>query len=163
MQNPEIVYRFEALSSDSQAVREMVSATGFFRPDEVDIAVELVEERLGKGESSGYFFVFAEVAGNVAGYVCYGPVPCTIGSFDLYWIAVDPRWQGRGIGQALMVAAESEIRTAGGRHIYIDTSGRPQYEPTRAFYKRCDYEVAVTLRDFYNVGDDKVLWRKVIN
>ena len=158
----DIVFRFEAKPSDAQAVREIIATTGFFRQDEIEIAVELVDERLSKGDASGYHFVFAENDGEVAGYACYGPIPCTIGSFDLYWIAVDPKFQRHGLGQTLMQAAESAIRDSGGRHIYIDTSGRPQYEPTRSFYKRCGYEIATTLDDFYETGDDKVVWRKIL-
>ena len=50
---------------DRDNVRRIVSATGFFRPDEIDVAVELVDTRFEKGDASGYFFVFAEVADEV--------------------------------------------------------------------------------------------------
>ena len=35
----------------------------------------------------------------VVGYACYGPIACTVASYDLYWIAVDPQFQRHGIGQ----------------------------------------------------------------
>src|SRR5688572_14535998 len=95
--------------SDRDAVRRIVKATGFFRSDEVEVAVELVDEALTKGEASGYYFVFAEMEGSVAGYACYGPIACTLGSYDLYWIAVDPNWQGHGLGQALVRETERQI------------------------------------------------------
>ncbi len=161
MTRTEPSFRLLAAPSDRDAIRRIVEATGFFRPVEVDVAVELVDERLVKGEASGYEFVFAEVDGSVAGYTCYGPIACTLGSYDLYWIAVAPNWQGRGLGQALLRETERLIRQRAGRHIYIETSGRAQYAPTRAFYKRCGYEVAAVLPDFYDHDDDKVIWRKV--
>ena len=153
-------FRHGVTSSDREEVRRIVAATGFFRPDEVEVAVELVDERLAKGEASGYHFIFAEIEGSVAGYACYGPIACTRGSYDLYWIAVEPDWQGRGLGQALLRETERQIRQRAGRHIYIETSGRPQYAPTRAFYKRCDYQAVAVLPDFYDHHDDKVIWRK---
>ncbi|MEO8495963.1 MAG: GNAT family N-acetyltransferase [Planctomycetota bacterium] len=153
--------RSQVTPSDRDAVRRIVEATGFFRPDEVDVAVELVDEALAKGEeTSGYYFIFAELDGSVAGYACYGPIACTLGSYDLFWIAVDPSWQGRGLGQVLLREAERQILQRGGRHIYIETSGRPQYTPTRAFYERCGYEVAAVLAEYYDRDDDKVIWRK---
>jgi ribosomal protein S18 acetylase RimI-like enzyme len=152
--------RGQVAPADRDAVRRIVEATGFFRPDEVDVAVELVDEALAKGAASGYHFIFAETAGVVAGYACYGPIACTLGSYDLYWIAVDPNRQGQGLGQLLLREAERQIAQSGGRHIYIETSGRPQYTPTRAFYQRCGYEVAAVLAEFYDRGDDKVIWRK---
>jgi ribosomal protein S18 acetylase RimI-like enzyme len=155
-----IELRFEVRPSDAGCVRRIVANTDYFREDEVGVAVELVDERLHKGEASGYDFVFAESNGDVVGYACYGPIPCTISSFDLYWIAVEPGFQNRGVGQLLMQAAEAAIRDSGGRQIFIDTSGRPKYAPTRAFYQRCGYEIAATLADFYAEGDDKVILRK---
>ncbi len=158
--HPASVLRHSVTSTDRDAVRRIVTATGFFRPDEVDIAVELVDERLSKGERSGYEFVFAEVDDGVAGYACYGPIGCTIGSFDLYWIAVDPAQQGRGLGRLLIAEVERRIAAAGGRTVYAETSGRRDYEPTRTFYQRCGYHVASVLPDFYDIGDDKVTFSK---
>lgn len=147
---------------DRKAVQRIVAATDFFRPDEIDVATELVDERLAKGKSSGYEFVFVEIAGVVAGYVCYGPIPCTLGSFDLYWIAVDPKWQRCGLGQRLIFETERKIKGWNGRHVYIETSGIPKYASTRAFYERCGYSVVAEMPDFYAVGDSKVVWRKVV-
>src|SRR5688572_27065775 len=87
---PPYKLRHEITSEDRDAVRRIVEGTGFFRADEVDIAVELVDERLARGAASGYHFVFAELGEVLAGYVCYGPTACTESSYDLYWIAVDP-------------------------------------------------------------------------
>ncbi|MCA9057109.1 MAG: GNAT family N-acetyltransferase, partial [Planctomycetaceae bacterium] len=157
-----IQLRQVARPEDRNAVREIVTATGFFRPDEIDVAVELVDERLNRGDASGYWFLFAELQDQVVGYACYGPIACTLGSYDLYWIAVDPDQQGRNIGRQLLKAAEDAIRADGGRHIYIETSGKPQYTPTRRFYERCGYQLVSTLPEFYDSDDDKVIWRKVL-
>ena len=70
-------------------------STGVFSPGEIQIAVELADERLAKGEASGYYFVFAEEDGQVRGYACYGPIALTVGSYDLYWIAVAKSTRGR--------------------------------------------------------------------
>jgi GNAT superfamily N-acetyltransferase len=148
---------------DRDAVRSIVVRTGFFRPDEVDVAVELVEERLARGQASGYHFVFAELNGGVVGYACYGPIACTAVSFDLYWIAVDPCSQRHGIGRRLMAAVESRIAAAGGERIYIDTSGRPQYAPSRAFYERNGFRCEAQLADFYGPGDDRMIYDKVLD
>ena len=155
--------RFDVMPEDRETVRRIVHDTGFFRPDEVDVAVELVDERLLKGDASGYHFVFAELSGQVAGYTCFGPIACTLGSFDLYWIAVDPRYQGHGIGRKLILESERQIREQNGRLVYIETSGRPQYSSTRIFYERCGYEVVAVMPEFYDVDDEKVVWAKTLN
>jgi GNAT superfamily N-acetyltransferase len=143
-------------------VRRIVESTGFFYPAECDVAVELVEERLAKGEASGYYFVFAELDGRPAAYACYGPIACTVGSFDLFWIAVDQEHQRVGLGRRVLEESERLIRAAGGRRVYIETSNRAQYQPTRTFYERCGYHCEAVLKEFYGAGDDKVVYVKAL-
>jgi D-alanine-D-alanine ligase len=143
---------------DMENVLRLVDSTGVFSAVEHQIAVELVEERLKDGAESGYHFVFAELDGRVVGYACYGAIPLTAGSFDLYWIAVDKTLHGRKIGRLLLEETERRIREAGGRQVYIETSNRPHYAPTRGFYLRCGYREAAILENFYAPGDDKVIY-----
>lgn len=151
-------FRFEVESADLTRVRSIVAATEFFTPAEVDIAVELVEERLAKGKVSGYEFILADSNSALAGYVCYGEIPCTVGSFDIYWIVVAPECQGAGLGRKLMQLTEDQVRRLHGQRIYIDTSGREQYQATRGFYARSGYMPACELPDFYGPGDSKVIY-----
>lgn len=156
-----ITYREELRPGDPEAVGRLVRATGFFSEEEAGIAVELVEEGLAKGgEASGYFFLFAEEEGRLLGYTCFGPIPGSVHSCDLYWIAVDPNGQGKGLGKRLMAASERLMAGRGGRRVYADTSSRPQYEPTRAFYLGCGYVQEAFLADFYAPGDGKVIFVK---
>lgn len=154
--------RSELLPTDRETVRALVRRTGFFHPAEIDVAVELVDERLARGEASGYWFVFAELAGEVVGYACYGPIACTASSFDMYWLAVDPRIQRQGLGRRIVAEAERLIQSMGGTRVYLDTSGREQYRTTRAFYEAAGYQCAARLADFYATGDDKVIYAKML-
>ena len=153
-------FRYDVTPSDPAALRALVKSTGVFSRVEEDVAVELVEERLAKGRASGYHFVFAEQDGRMYGYACYGPIALTIGSYDLYWIAVDRSTQGQGLGRLLLDKVEELVRQEGGRRIYIETSTRPPYTPTRAFYVRCGYPLAAVLEDFYAPGDGKAIYGK---
>jgi GNAT superfamily N-acetyltransferase len=152
--------RDEPAAGDCAAVRALTSGTGFFSDDEVAVAVELVEARLAQGLASGYRFFFADGDGRLEGYVCYGPIALTKASFDLYWIAVRPDAQRTGLGRRLMEAAEAEARALGATTMYVETSSRPQYEPTRAFYRRIGYRSAAELPDFYGPGDGQVIFAK---
>ena len=157
-----LLLREEVKEEDCQAVREIVTSTGFFYEDEIDIAVELEEERLEKGLDSGYYFLFAEDKNKVVGYTCFGPVPCTKFSYDLYWIAVHNDYRCKGIGKKLLYDSEEKIKKIGGKRIYIETSNRQQYECTRAFYLNCNYKVDAILKDFYDDNDDKVIYVKAL-
>ena len=148
--------------SDVCAVREIIAATGFFSDEEITIAGELVEEALVKGAAAGYHFIFAESAGTLIGYCCFGPIPLTRESYDIYWVAVMPGCQGSGLGRRLMEVAEDTIRDFGGRRAYADTSSRDQYLPTRNFYEALGYHQEASLPDFYAPGDGKVVYCKVL-
>jgi GNAT superfamily N-acetyltransferase len=157
---PPLGLRDEPMDGDRAAVRALTAATGFFSADEVAVAVELVEVHLAQGPASGYRFLFADGDDGLDGYVCYGPIALTRSSFDLYWIAVRPDAQRTGLGRRLMEAAESRARELGATTMYVETSSRPQYEPTRAFYRRLGYRPAAELPDFYGPGDGQVIFAK---
>jgi ribosomal protein S18 acetylase RimI-like enzyme len=149
-------------ASDVQDVKRIVRATKFFSESEVEMAGELVETYLVEGKKSGYRFLFLEEGVRVVGYACYGEIPCTKSRFDLYWIAVDPEWQGKGYGRKLLERVEEDIEKLGGQKIFIETSSRRQYIPTRQFYKDRGYDEEARLKDFYSWGDDKVTFSKTL-
>ena len=130
-----ITFRTEIRPADCAVIRSLVESTAVFNAVELDCAVELAEERLEEGPASGYNFVFAEFNGRVVGYACYGPIALTVGSYDLYWIAVDKSVQGQGLGKKIMDRVGEIIRGEGGRNIYIETSTKPHYLATRMFYE----------------------------
>lgn len=160
---PGLTLRTDVRPDDLNAIRRIVESTGFFHPHEVDVAVELVDERLHRGDASEYWFLFAERDGRVLGYTCYGPIACTLASYDLYWIAVDAAERGQGLGRDLLRLTEGAIADRGGQRVYAETSGRAMYEPTRVFYERCGYEREAVQKDFYAPGDDKVMYVKVVS
>ena len=148
---------------DCSRIHEIVTAAGNFNDQEIATAMELVGEALDKGEQSGYIVIVAEMPDDpvtVEGYACYGPTPLTEGVFDLYWIAVHPEVQGHGIGRRLVEYVEDDIRSRGGRMLLVETSSRDEYEPTIAFYKRTNYGLSARIKDFYRVGDDKLIFSK---
>ena len=162
MSGGQVGFRDTVREGDTEIVRAITESTGFFYPEEVDTAVELVEERLAKGFRSGYHFLFAEAGGTAVGYCTFGPIACTKASFDMYWIVVTRDFRGGGIGTRLLEESERVIAAMGGKRIYVETSSRSQYKPTRAFYSARGYAEAAVLEDFYGPGDAKVVYCKVI-
>jgi D-alanine-D-alanine ligase len=154
--------RTEVRPADAKAVRRIVEATGLFRLPEIDVAVELVETRLAKGAASGYEFAFAQLGRQTVGYICFGKNTLTVSSWDVYWIAVEPKHHGQGIGRQLLAEAERHIAACGGTRIYIETSHRADYLATRGFYERCGYKLEAVLADFYAPGDSKAIYVRMM-
>lgn len=149
---------------DRERVHDILVGTGFFTAVEVSTALELIDDWLTTGEPSGYLcFVATEPAAEVVmGYVCVGPAPLTNGTYDLYWIAVDPHAQGRGIGRALLDWAESEVVRRHGRLVLIETSSQEVYRSTVQFYEQCGYALVACIADYYRQGDDKLVFGKYL-
>ncbi len=158
----ELRWRESVTAEDSACIRALVAGTGMFSAAEVDIAAELVDERVAKGRASGYEFVIAEQGGRLIGYSCYGPTPATQDTVDLYWIVVSADVQGQGIGRQILARTEAAARQIGGRRLYVDTSGTGKYAPTRAYYRRTGFRKVAELPDFYAAGDSKVILVKDI-
>jgi GNAT superfamily N-acetyltransferase len=149
-------------AADRGRIGEITCAVGLFREEEIPVALEVFDEAVRGAPGNSYSVLGAEVEGRLAGWICWGPTPCTLGTYDLYWMAVDPGLQGAGIGTALL--GEMERRLAGlARLIVVETAGRPDYGPTRAFYEARGYRAAATIPDFYAPGDDQVVFVKNVS
>jgi ribosomal protein S18 acetylase RimI-like enzyme len=155
-----LTFRTIPEKEDIQRIMDMVVSTNFFYDHEVEVAVELVAERLAKGESSGYHFVFAEVDGVTAAYSCYGHIEMTKSCFDLYWLVTHNDFRGKGIGKKLLDETYKEAKKMGCTMIIAETSGREHYAPTQAFYRSAGYTLEATIHDYYDKGDDKLIYIK---
>ena len=146
-------------AADRRRIEEITRAVLVFRDDEVPVALEVFDGAVGG--SPDYIALGATVDERLVGWICWGPTPCTLGTYDLYWMAVDPAMQGSGVGAALL--REMEGRLAGSaRLIVVETAGRPDYRPTRAFYESRGYRKAAIIPDFYAPGDDQVVYVKTL-
>ena len=159
-------------------LREILDATAVFRPDEVDVALELfdqslLEERVplspdeqissagSLDQSPDYEFVgLFDDADRLIGYACFGPTPGADRTYDLYWIAMHPTLHGHGGGSRLLEEVEERLRARGARLLVVETSSRDDYTRTRRFYEARGYTEAARLREFYAPGDDRVIYTK---
>ncbi len=149
-------------ATDRGRIEEITRAVGLFREDEIPVALEVFDEAVGIAAGESYTALGADVDGRLTGWICWGPTPCTLGTFDLYWMAVDPAVHGTGVGTALIL--EMERRLAGvARLIVVETAGRPDYGATRRFYEARGYRPTATIPDFYAPGDDQVVFVKRVN
>lgn len=147
-----------ALSTgDRTSIEAITRAVGVFRADEIPVALEVFDGSLSGTE---YESLGAEVGGALAGWIAWGPTPCTVGTYDLYWLAVDPTLHRAGVGRALVLEMERRL-SARARLIVVETAGRPDYAGTRAFYDSLGYQPVAVIPDFYAPGDDQVVYVKL--
>ncbi len=151
-----------SVPADRDAVMALLEATAFFHPHELTIAAEVLDEALRDGPAGHYQSYVAAAGADMLGWVCFGPTPCTDGTWDIYWMGVHPAAQGRGIGRLLMSFCEDRLRERGARLAVAETAGREQYAGTRAFYEACGYTAVSTIPDFYAPGDARITLTKAL-
>lgn len=156
--NPE--YRYIPVNTDIEVINNLLLSTGFFYDYEIAVAIELIEDRLNKGEKSDYNFIFVQVENKTVAFSCYGLNPCTQNTYDLYWIATHKEYAGRKIGKALLQHSEKLIKAKNGAMLIAETSSRALYYNTRKFYENNGYIAEAIIKDFYNINDDKIIYIK---
>lgn len=147
--------------ADTAALVALTEATGMFKPLEIVALREVLDDYFAENQADGHIAIALEDAGAIVGYAYYGPAPMTLGTWQLWWIAVAKDQQGRGVGSRLLRHVEDDIRANHhGRVLFIDTGSLPHYELTRQFYRKFGYEQHALLKDFYAAGDSMVVFRK---
>lgn len=141
---------------DRAAVRDMLVDCAAFSETEIGVALEMVDA----GFAGDYTLLGAEIDGLVRGYACAGRAHLTVSSWYLYWICVDRRAQGTGIGRALQERLEDLVRTLGGERLVLETSGRKEYARARRFYRAAGFVEAGRIPEFYGPGDDCLVYCK---
>lgn len=155
-----LTFRTTPEKEDIEKIKNLALSSGFFYDHEVAVAVELITERLTKGESTGYHFVFAEADSTTVAYSCYGHIEMTKSCYDLYWLVTHNDYRGKGIGKKLLEATYVEAKKMGCTMIIAETSGREKYIPTQSFYISAGYKLEASIRDYYDKGDDKLIYIK---
>jgi GNAT superfamily N-acetyltransferase len=134
---------------DRMPLLTILRKTGAFTSQEIDVALELIDIVLKDPHQRDYqIHCLVDDRDQPIGYICYGPVPMTQGTFDLYWIAVDPRFQKQGLGEKLVSVMEEKVKGGGGRMILADTSSIPSYEGTHRFYRRRGFQEVARILDY---------------
>jgi ribosomal protein S18 acetylase RimI-like enzyme len=150
-------------SQDRAELEALLTAQENFNPEEIQVALELVDIVLNHPGQEDYIIrVAAAPDGKVLGYVCYGKAPLTDAVYDLYWIVVHPSFWNRGVGSSLLRGAEADLKPRGARLLLVETSSKPSYGTPRAFYRKHGYIEQARVHDYYSPGDHKLILGKTL-
>ena len=150
-------------AGDRKTIEEILRSTEYFYEFEIQTALEIADETISRGEEkSGYWWMKIVDEDGLVAFANYGKNAFSTHSWDLYWIAVHQNSRNKKLGSVLLKACEDDVRNAGGKILWIETSGRPLYASTEAFYRRNGYDLHASLKDFYGEGDPKQIYSKVL-
>ncbi len=145
---------------DFEKIYQILKKVKVFRKDEIRIAQEIIKTSLQQYNKYDYLLYVADYNTEIVGYICFGKTPLTEGTYDIYWLVVDPPFQNQGIGGRLLEFAENYIRNHRGRKIIIETSSKKEYKSTRSFYRDLGYKEVAKINNFYLPNDDKYIYEK---
>ncbi len=145
---------------DKSAVLDLAVATGLYPPDGL-AEFEGMLMQYYQGHLDDHYWIVLE-EGGIQGVAYYAPEMMTVGTWNLYFIGVQPEQQGKGYGAALLQHVEAALKAKGQRILIIETSGLDNYELTRKFYLKNGYDEEARIREFYREGEDKIVfWKKL--
>lgn len=149
----------QPMINDRDTVIDLLNAISLFTDEERDVAIELLDDFLSKGDKSDYcFYVACNENMEYMGFICFGPTPMTFGTYDLYWIGTHDGHARKGIAKKLVDFMKDYMRETGGRLIRIETSGKELYGGTQAFYDGIGMVAEAVIKDFYSIDDDLIIY-----
>ena len=142
-------------AADFDALIDLAIASGLFAPDQTDVLADMLRS---PGDQDVWF---SDVHGTSPVGVAYlAPEKMTNGTWNLYWIAVHPDHQRNGRGTAMLGHVQQWLTNKGQRLLLVETSGDDDFDYVRKFYANNGFEAEARIRDFYEAGVDKIVFRK---
>jgi ribosomal protein S18 acetylase RimI-like enzyme len=147
--------------ADAPSVIALAISSGMFPEEETEFLDKMMADYFDSKIAEGHVFLIKE-EDQPLGVAYYAPEIATDRTWNLLMIAVRGDCQSQGHGTALIQHVEQILRNDGQRMLLVETSGLPAFEPARAFYTKCGYECEARIRDYYGTGDDKIVFRKLL-
>ena len=148
--------------NDIPALKAVIDANDLFPSDMLD---DMMSDYFANDDSRDIWLTYEDekpvARRSLAVGIAYcAPEKMTEGTWNLYLIAVHPDYQGQGIGTSIMRYIEQMLAARGERLLLVETSSLASFEGTREFYRKCGYEQEAQIREFYQAGEDKIVFRK---
>ncbi|MDR2914444.1 MAG: GNAT family N-acetyltransferase [Tannerella sp.] len=148
----------EIKKTDFEALKVVIDSNELFPSERLD---DMTADFFNNPESQDIWLT-KEVDGKPIAIAYCAPERMAEGTYNLYLIAIDKSFQGKGYGSDIMIYLEELLQRNKNRMLIVETSGLPEFELTRQFYKKQDYFLAGVIPDFYQQGEDKVIFYKFI-
>ena len=140
---------------DLPELKTVIDANELFPSEMLD---EMIFDYFNNKNTKDYWFTYDN--GKPVAIAYCAPEKMTEGTWNLYLIAVHPDYQGLGYGTSMLNHIERRLANGGERLLLIETSSLESFEPTREFYRKCGYHQEAQIRNFYQAGEDKIVFYK---
>lgn len=153
----------DVTQEDTEAIMHLSKAIGLFQPDELEELSRMLSAYFENSLNGQHKWLTDDEDGELIGVAYYAEEVFANGVFNLLLIGVHPDRQREGRGTQLLSYAEQELKAKGKRILLVETSSLESFEATRAFYRKNEYDEEARIREYYNPGEDKIVFRKTLN
>ena len=144
--------------ADIPGIKEVLDSSELFPSTYLD---EMISDYLENPESEEIWFT-CHWESKVIGFGYCVPEKLTDGTYNLLAIALLKECQGKGIGSRMIAYIEQLLAQNSKRVLIVETSSADDYKLTRAFYEKLNYRKEASIQDFWQEGENKVVyWKKL--
>ncbi len=147
------------IKADIPSIKNILDTIELFPSEMLE---DMMSNYFNNPETEDIWFTSIEDDEPIAFGFC-APEKLTDGTYNLYAIGIRADIQGKGIGKSMMAYIEQELKQKGHRILIVETSGTDDFEPTRKFYENLNFTKEAVIRDYWEEGDDKVIYWKKLN
>lgn len=147
-------FRKNLTPMDPENIRIIAQSTGFFDEKDTELSADLAKSILEDGDDEDHKFIFADDDEKTVAFACFGMVPDSEASYELYWLSTLNEYRGKGIGKEVIANLLNDIKKSGGRKLFLKTCGDDKYAPTRKFYEKCGFKMEAVLKEYYDTDQD---------
>ncbi|OLQ84676.1 hypothetical protein BIY21_19970 [Vibrio ponticus] len=143
--------------NDFSALAELLATT-----DAVSVrSKEKISELLNQSSSSNTWFGY-KIANKLCAAAHVTSDEFASGTWIVNFVVVRPDQQNRGIGKALLKYIEFKLRTGNHRRLLVHSYGKKEYSKYRHLCLRLGYICEGIVNDYYENGNDKITYSRVI-
>jgi ribosomal protein S18 acetylase RimI-like enzyme len=126
-----------------------------------EMAAALLQPSLEEVDSDDIWLV-AEEGDRLIGLAYTVPEKLTVGTYNMLSLGTARSIRGQGLGSALVDRTEQMLAERSARMLIVETSSQPAFDLTRRFYASRGYRQVARIPDFWDSGDDKIVFLKPI-
>ncbi|MEM9147494.1 MAG: GNAT family N-acetyltransferase [Pseudomonadota bacterium] len=147
---------------DLDALAGLAAETGLFSAEDLCTFRGMMEATLAEPEETAGFWALDQTVGLRAGAYA-APQMMADGVWSIVFVGVRAAQRGRGHGAALTRHVEEQVQRLGARLLLVETSSDASLSAARAFCPRLGFEEEARIRDYYQDGEDKIVYRKAFS
>ena len=139
----------------------IIEASGQFDADGLAYTASTLNAYLENSADAIWLTALADEEQPVGVAYC-APEPVTNGTWNLLMLWMQEGFVGKGLGKAIVSEIENELRNRGARLLIVETSQLPDFELARKFYQSYGFKLEAEVKDFFDVGDNKLIYTKAV-